>query len=344
MMKYTGRKKLMVCVWISFTAIGSNWVSAQFVKSPKTPNTTNESLTLQNLVAKENAVAKNSATAKDSVPTKRAQKESSRVSQNYYTPNCVLSSSAFQIPKGTVQYQNYAVLFNEVQFGMGHNVGISCGIFLPKFIYIIPKYSIIIQRNHTFAIADLATFSVYGGSKKPVWGNSISGIYTYGTPQNNLSLGIGMLRSSELEGASMVNTFSGMLGLAPNLSIVAEAWYNHRKQPIYISYSDWIMNATGIDYSERKIEISKNFNRNTVCASLQFRLIRNKEPNSSWSFGVSSFWQSGESVYKDIVHIPKQITMDRVVSVMPIAIKKGPKNLFVFLPSFTYVKKFQKAR
>lgn len=342
MMKYTGRKKLMVCVL--FTAIGSNWVNAQFVKSPKTPNTTNESFAVQNLVAKENAVAKNSVAAKDTISNKRARKEGPRSYQNYYTPNCVLSSSAFPIPKGTVQYQNCAVLFNEVQVGMGNNVGISCGIVLPKFLYIMPKYSIFIQRNQTFAIADLATFSVYSGSKKSVWGNVVSGMYTYGTRQNNVSIGLGMLRSSELEGASMVNTFSGMLGLAPNLSVVAELWYNQRKQPICVSYSDWILNATGLDYDERKIKITRDLNRNTVCASLQFRLIRNTEPNSSWSFGVSSFWQSGESIYKDLTHIPNQIVLDKVVSVMPISIRQGPKNLFVFIPSFTYVKKFQKAR
>ncbi len=344
MMKNTGSNKSIVCLWLFFTAIGLNWVGAQSLKNLKTQNLTREIPAENTVLVKVHTSANNAAIAKDSVPTKLAQKESSRVSQNYYTPNCVLSSSAFPIPKGNVQYRNYAVLLNEVQFGMGNNFGISCGIVLPKYIYIIPKYSIIVQRNHTFAMADLATFSVYGNSQKPVWGNSISGIYTYGTPQNNLSLGIGMLRSSELEGASMVNTFSGMLGLAPNLSILAEVWYNHRKQPIYISYSDWIMNATGLDYSEKKMEISRNFNRNTVCASLQFRLIRNKEPNSSWSFGVSSFWQSGESVYKDIVHIPQQITMDRVVSVMPVDIKKGPKNLFVFIPSFTYVKQFGTAK
>ncbi|MEY4543095.1 MAG: hypothetical protein RL411_1172, partial [Bacteroidota bacterium] len=273
-----------------------------------------------------------------SIPKKVLSAQDSIAQMNHHSSRYIFAPSAYPIRKGSFYYQNYDLLLNDIQVGITDNFGIGIGYAFPLFMYVTPKYSMPLQKNHTVAVGDIAAFSVFTKASNTMWLNTLYGMYTLGSTKNNISLGLGILQSSDLDGNHAVTNLSGMYSITPNFYFVGEAWFNNRVRQFTSSYTDYVYDATKMDYSPVTKPVNEKLNRSTLFTSLQFRIIGHKQRTTAWSFGVSSYWERGDQyAYNATVPVwdktPGQVSYENQSFVM------GPTNKFYFIPSFTYVKK-----
>ena len=273
-----------------------------------------------------------------SIPKKVLSAQDSIAQMNHHSSRYIFAPSAYPIKKGSFYYQNYDLLLNDVQVGITDNFGVGIGYAFPLFMYVTPKYSMPLRKNHTVAVGDIAAFSVFTKASNTMWLNTLYGMYTLGSTKNNISLGLGILQSSDLDGNHAVTNLSGMYSITPNFYFVGEAWFNNRVRQFTSSYTDYVYDASKMDYVAKNIGVDANLRRSTLFTSLQFRIIGHKQRTTAWSFGVSSYWERGDQyAYKATVPVwdktPGQVSYENQSFVM------GPTNKFYFIPSFTYVKK-----
>ncbi|NBX88262.1 MAG: hypothetical protein EBQ97_07070, partial [Bacteroidetes bacterium] len=235
-------------------------------------------------------------------------------------------------------YQNYDLLLNDIQVGITDNFGMGIGYAFPLFMYVTPKYSMPLRKNHTVAVGDIAAFSVFTQASNTMWLNTLYGMYTLGSTKNNISLGLGILQSSDLDGNHAVTNLSGMYSITPNFYFVGEAWFNNRVRLFTSSYTDYVYEPTKMDYVAKNIGVDANLRRSTLFTSLQFRIIGHKQRTTAWSFGVSSYWEHGDQ-YPYNATVPVWDKTLGQVSYENQSFVMGPTNKFYFIPSFTYVKK-----
>ena len=273
-----------------------------------------------------------------SIPKKVLSAQDSIAQMNHHSSRYIFAPSAYPIRKGSFYYQNYDLLLNDIQVGITDNFGIGIGYAFPLFMYVTPKYSMPLRKNHTVAVGDIAAFSVFTKASNTMWLNTLYGMYTLGSTKNNISLGLGILQSSDLDGNHAVTNLSGMYSITPNFYFVGEAWFNNRVRQFTSSYTDYVYDATKMDYSPVTKPVNEKLNRSTLFTSLQFRIIGHKQRTTAWSFGVSSYWERGDQYpYNATVPVwdktPGQVSYENQSFVI------GPTNKFYFIPSFTYVKK-----
>ena len=273
-----------------------------------------------------------------SIPKKVLSVQDSIAQMNHHSSRYIFAPSAYPIRKGSFYYQNYDFLLNDIQVGITDNFGMGIGYAFPLFMYVTPKYSMPLRKNHTLAVGDIAAFSVFTKASNTMWLNTLYGMYTLGSTKNNISLGLGILQSSDLDGNHAVTNLSGMYSITPNFYFVGEAWFNNRVRQFTSSYTDYVYDATKMDYVAKNIGVDANLRRSTLFTSLQFRIIGHKQRTTAWSFGVSSYWERGDQyAYNATVPVwdktPGQVSYENQSFVM------GPTNKFYFIPSFTYVKK-----
>ena len=273
-----------------------------------------------------------------SIPKKVLSAQDSIAQMNHHSSRYIFAPSAYPINKGSFYYQNYDLLLNDIQVGITDNFGMGIGYAFPLFMYVTPKYSMPLRKNHTVAVGDIAAFSVFTKASNTMWLNTLYGMYTLGSTKNNISLGLGILQSSDLDGNHAVTNLSGMYSITPNFYFVGEAWFNNRVRQFTSSYTDYVYDATKMDYSPVTKPVNEKLNRSTLFTSLQFRIIGHKQRTTAWSFGVSSYWERGDQyAYNATVPVwdktPGQVSYENQSFVI------GPTNKFYFIPSFTYVKK-----
>lgn len=272
------------------------------------------------------------------IPKKVLSAADSIAQINHHSSRYIFAPSAYPISKGSFYYQNYDVLLNDVQMGITDQLGMGVGYAFPLFMYLTPKYSMPLKKNHTVAVGDIAGFSVFTGADNMLWLNTFYGMYTLGSPQNNISVGLGMLQSSELDGNHAVTNLSGMYSITPNFYFVGEAWFNNRTRDFVSSYDNYKYDDMKMAYVPETIPVNEKLNRSTLFTSIQFRIIGHKQRTTAWSFGISSYWERGDRYSYDATvpvwdKTPGQVTYESQSFVM------GPTNKFYFIPSFTYVKK-----
>lgn len=273
------------------------------------------------------------------IPKKVLSAADSIAQINYHCARYVFASSAYPIPKGSAYYQNYNVLLNDVQIGLTNQLSVGVGYAFPLLVYIMPKYSLPLKRNHTLAMGDIAGFSVFTGSGNSIWFNTLYGMYTLGSSQNNVSVGLGLMQSSEIDGRVAVTNLSGMYSITPNFYFVGEAWFNNRTSSFKSSYVDWEYDDVKMAYMSKSKETpTELLNRSTLFTSIQFRIIGQKQRTSAWSFGISSYWERGDRLSYDAT-VPVLDNISGLQSYELQSFVVGPSNKFLFIPSFTYTKK-----
>ncbi len=182
------------------------------------------------------------------IPKKVLSAQDSIAQMNHHSSRYIFAPSAYPINKGSFYYQNYDLLLNDVQVGITDNFGMGIGYAFPLFMYVTPKYSMPLRKNHTLAVGDIAAFSVFTKASNTMWLNTLYGMYTLGSTKNNISLGLGILQSSDLDGNHAVTNLSGMYSITPNFYFVGEAWFNNRVRQFKSSYTDYVYDATKLEY------------------------------------------------------------------------------------------------
>lgn len=272
------------------------------------------------------------------IPKKVLTVEDSIARINYHNTRHVFTPSAFSLPKGAVYYQNYNALINDINWGITNELSLGIGYAFPLFAYLTPKYSMPIKKNHTVAVGDIAAYSVFTGSANRMWLNTLYGMYTLGSTQNNVSLGIGLLQSSESDGNLTVTNLSGMYSITPNFYVVGEAWFNNRNRTFISSYNNFIYNDVKMQYDAVTVPVKEDLKRSTLFTSVQFRIIGQKQRTTAWSFGISSYWEHGDRFkYDAMVSVLDETTGQSTFENQSLVM--GPANRFYFIPSFTYAKK-----
>jgi hypothetical protein len=273
-----------------------------------------------------------------SIPKKVLSREDSLAQVNHHASRYIFAPSAYPINKGSFYYQNYDILLNDVQMGITDQLGVGIGYAFPLFMYLTPKYSMPLRKNHTLAVGDIAGFSVFTPSNNMMWLNTLYGMYTLGSSQNNVSLGLGILQSSESDGNLAVTNVSGMYSITPNFYFVGEAWFNNRTRHYVSSYDNWVYDDLKMTYAPKSVPVDAMLKRSTLFTSVQFRIIGHKQRTTAWSFGVSSYWEHGDR-YNYEATTPLWDNTTGQMTYTPQQFTIGPQNRFLFIPSFTYVKK-----
>jgi hypothetical protein len=147
-----------------------------------------------------------------------------------------------------------------------------------------------------------------------------------------------MLQSSESDGNLAVTNLSGMYSITPNFYFVGEAWFNNRQRHFESEYTNFKYDDLKMTYVDELVPIDAMLNRSTLFTSVQFRIIGHKQRTTAWSFGVSSYWEHGDR-YSYTATLPQYDKTTGQMIYTPQAFTVGPENIFLFIPSFTYVKK-----
>lgn len=160
----------------------------------------------------------------------------------YWFPNSnatryLLSPSAFNLRKGEGYYQNTYLLFNAAYVGVSKNVSIGGGFeFLSLFsghdpmLFLNTKAGFKVAEKVNLAAGILYVripqFSLWG--ENPPADNDVVtyGLGTYGTPDNNITLGVGYglnLNRGECM-KKPVFSVSGMTRVSKKISLISENW------------------------------------------------------------------------------------------------------------------------
>ncbi|NBO69185.1 hypothetical protein EBV26_01690 [bacterium] len=166
----------------------------------------------------------------------------------YWNPNpdhsrYYFSPSAFNLKKGERYYQNTYLFLHSFNFGLSDNVSIGLGFEFPisffaaglgdswtyQMYYVNPKYSKQVAENITVGVGvlvgNLGIFKKIGtiGDFRE-FGVSY-GLVTYGNPEHNATLGLGLgLFDGKLRSDPVI-TISGMTRVTRRISLVTDNWF-----------------------------------------------------------------------------------------------------------------------
>lgn len=141
----------------------------------------------------------------------------------FWAPN------AYGLKKGEGYYQNIYVFWNQFSFGISDNFSIGGGI-IPLFlfgeatpVFITPKISIPIQKNK-FSIGAGALLGTIIGDDSGVYG-LLYGITTFGSPDNNVSLGLAYGFTGQDWANSPLINISGLFRISKRGYLITENYY-----------------------------------------------------------------------------------------------------------------------
>ena len=140
------------------------------------------------------------------------------------------SPNGYGLRKGEGYYQNIWVLWNQFAYGVTDNFSLGGGIiplFLfggaPTPVFFTPKFSFPVEKDK-FNIGAGALVGTILGESESSFG-ILYGLTTFGTPDNNVSFGIGYgFAGDEWASSPMVN-FNGMFRLSDRWYFITENYY-----------------------------------------------------------------------------------------------------------------------
>jgi hypothetical protein len=113
-----------------------------------------------------------------------------------HAPRYFASSNGYGLKRGSGYYQNMWIFYNQVGYGITNNFSVGVGL-VPLFLFggasspvwITPKFTFPVKKDRINLGIGILAASVIGESTEPV--GFAYGVSTFGSPNNNLSIGIG---------------------------------------------------------------------------------------------------------------------------------------------------------
>ncbi len=140
------------------------------------------------------------------------------------------SPNGYGLKEGEGYYQNIWVLWNQFAYGITDNFSLGGGIiplFLfggaPTPIFITPKFSIPVEADK-FNLGAGALIGTILGEPETTFG-IVYGISTFGTPDNNVSIGMGYGFTGDGWASSPMFNFNGMFRLSDRWYFLTENYY-----------------------------------------------------------------------------------------------------------------------
>ncbi len=166
------------------------------------------------------------------------------------------SPNGYGLKAGEAYYQNVWVLFNQFAFGASDNLSLGGGI-VPLFLFagesspvwFTPKFSIPVVNNK-FNVGGGALLGTILGETESGFG-ILYGITTLGTPDRNISLGLGYGYAAGDWGNSPMINLNGMLRVGPKGYLLTENYYipSGDNYILLISFGGRaIIKKAGLDY------------------------------------------------------------------------------------------------
>lgn len=161
-------------------------------------------------------------------------------SKTYWFPNpndtrYFFAPSAIPIKKNEGYYQNAYVLVNSANYGVGSNFSLGGGVVLPVIAYVTPKFGV--QLANRLYIGGGVLFALLPESTTAGIGY---GLTTYGTPEHNLTFGIGYgyIDGEDNNMEKPIYTINGMTRIGRKFALVSENWIVDLKETDY-GRMDW---------------------------------------------------------------------------------------------------------
>ncbi len=252
---------------------------------------------------------------------------------NLHAWRYTILQSALPIKNKLAFYQNYNLAANDFYFGLNNDFSVGVGYALPYFAYVNPKFSFALNKiprryGHAIAVSNMSVIGFFTGLDHRTWANNMQLLYTLGNDYRNFTVGLGTTSSSELDGASLITSLGGLWAVNADFYISGELWANSRTRDVKGIYLPFEQDLNGNWVEGTNVNIARKLNRKTLYTAIQFRLLGQKNRANAWSFGVSSYWESGDVVEENYTGAAGT---EKVFTV-------GPKNRFIFIPSFTYTR------
>lgn len=202
--------------------------------------------------------------------------------KNHHDSRYFFAPSAYNIRKGQLYYNTNYFLIHDLQYGISDNFSIGMGTSVAAFpLYLTPKFSFKINEKHALAAGDLFIIGTYGTNFNV---NLAYGTYTYGSSQNNVSLGLAALHSSEFVGTNPVFNLNAMLSLSKYTYFITENYF--APNLIKNSYTTESYNPLN---GERLLVDQGKINQSISAGFMGLRLINKRRDVMSWQFGMLYF-------------------------------------------------------
>jgi hypothetical protein len=171
-------------------------------------------------------------------------------SRYFWAPN------AYGLQKGEGYYQNIWVLWNQFAYGITDNFSLGGGIiplFLfaggPTPVFITPKVSIPVDKDK-FNIGAGALIGTVLGQTESGFG-IVYGVTTFGSPEKNVSIGLGYgFAGGEWSSSPLIN-MGGMLRISPSWYLISENYYaasDGESGGILSGGARWIIKKAALDF------------------------------------------------------------------------------------------------
>lgn len=166
------------------------------------------------------------------------------------------SPNGYGLPRGEGYYQNIWVLWNQFAYGVTNNFSVGGGViplFLfgggPTPVFITPKFSIPIEKNKFNLGAGALVGTVLGESETGF--GIVYGLSTFGTPDNNVTFGLGYgFAAGEWASSPMIN-LNGMFRLTSRGYFITENYYINVGDggvALLMLGGRWIIKDAALDY------------------------------------------------------------------------------------------------
>ena len=176
--------------------------------------------------------------------------------QNYQDARYFWCPNGYGLNRGEAYYQNIWLFYNQVSYGVTRNFSVGAGIiplFLiagtPTPVWIVPKVSIPVVKNK-FNMGVGALVGTVLGAEKSTFG-ILFGTGTFGSRDNNVTLGIGYGFVADGWAEKPMINLSGMFRLSPKTYLLSENYYINADGEnilIFILGGRTITKRIGIDY------------------------------------------------------------------------------------------------
>lgn len=210
-------------------------------------------------------------------------KENEHASRYFFAP------SAYNLKKGELYGATNYFLAYDFQYGITDNFSLGMGSTIAAIpFYITPKLSFKVGEKSRVSVGDMLILGTWGTQFTM---NLAYGVYTYGSSNSNVSLGLAYLTSSgadlDTKLSQPVINLSAMARLSPFMYIVSENYFSmgNSTGKSYESYYDqnnvWKTNTFNYEKSS-----------NIAMGALGFRFINKKRDVQSIQFGLAYFINS----------------------------------------------------
>jgi hypothetical protein len=206
-------------------------------------------------------------------------KENEHASRYFFAP------SAYNLKKGELYGATNYFLAYDFQYGITDNFSLGMGSTIAAIpFYITPKLSFKVGEKSRVSVGDMLVLGTWGTQFTM---NLAYGVYTYGSSNSNVSLGLAYLTSSgadlDTKLSQPVINLSAIGRLSPFMYIVSENYFS-------------MGNSTGFstEYTNTGGAVNYKYDKssNIAMGALGFRFINKKRDVQSIQFGLAYFINS----------------------------------------------------